>query len=58
MDLNKALENLKFDTRMKDWNMKQGLLQKEDLEKYLKTLKDNAPDCEEVTLEDKGDFES
>lgn len=58
MDLNKALENLKFDTRMKDWNLKQGLVVKEDLEKHVKGLKDNAPDCEEVTLEDKGDFES
>jgi hypothetical protein len=57
MDLNKALENLKFDTRMKEWNVKQGLVSREDLEKNLKGLKDNAGDCEEVTLEDKGDFE-
>lgn len=57
MDLNKALENLKYDTRMKDWNMKQGLVTKQDLEKNLETLKDEAANSEEVTLEDKGDFE-
>ncbi len=57
MDLNKALDSLKFDTRMKDWNVKQGLVTKEDVEKNLKGLKDMAGDCEEVTLEDKGDFE-
>jgi len=57
MDLNKALDNLKFDTRMKDWNIKQGLVTKEDIEKSKQALKDDAANCEEVTLEDKGDFE-
>jgi len=57
MNLAKALENLKFDTRMKDWNLKQGLVTKEDVEKNLSGLKDHAGDCEEVTLEDRGDFE-
>ena len=57
MDLGKALDNLKYDTRMKDWNTKQNLVTKEELEKNLKGLKDHAGDCEEVTLEDKGDFE-
>jgi hypothetical protein len=57
MDLSKALENLKFDTRMKDWNVKQGIVTKDDLEKNIKNLKDDAANSEEVTLEDKGDFE-
>jgi hypothetical protein len=56
MDLNKALENLKFDSRMKDWNVKQGHLTKEEHEKYLKSLKDTGSDCEHLTLEDKADF--
>jgi hypothetical protein len=56
MDLNKALENLKYDSRMKDWNVKQGVLTRDDLEKHLKTLKDSTTDCENLTLEDKGDF--
>jgi hypothetical protein len=57
MDLHKALENLKFDTRMKDWNVKQGIVTREDIETNSKGLKDQSADCEEVTLEDKGDFE-
>ena len=57
MDLAKALENLKYDHRMKEWNLKQGLVNKEDLDKYQSSLKDSAADCEEVTLEDLGDFE-
>lgn len=57
MDLNKALENLKYDTRMKDWNIKQGTVTKDELAKNLTGLADRAADCEEVTLEDKGDFE-
>ncbi len=57
MNLAKALENLKFDTRMKDWNVKQGIVSREDLDKNLTTLKDHAGDCEEVTLEDLGDFD-
>lgn len=57
MDLAKALENLKFDTRMKDWNIKQGIVTKDELEKNVGGLKDSANDCEEVTLEDRGDFE-
>ena len=56
VDLNKALDLLKFDTRMKDWVVKQGILSAEDLAKNLQTLPDSSSDCEEVTLEDKPDF--
>jgi hypothetical protein len=40
MDLGKALENLKFDVRMRDWNMKQGILKDKDIEDHLKNLRD------------------
>lgn len=56
MDLEQALQNLKFDTRMKDWMQKQGIASKEDLEKHLGTLPDAQADCEPVTLEDRPDF--
>lgn len=56
MDLHKALESLKYDTRMKDWVVKQGLISKEELQKFLQSLPDSANDCEEVTLEDKPGF--
>lgn len=57
MDLTKALDDLKNDVRMRDWNAKHNLANKDDQEKYLKGLRDMAAECEEVTLEDKGDFE-
>lgn len=56
-DLNKALDTMKFDVRMRDWNMKQGNLKKEDLEKHMGSLNDSSNSCEPVTLEDKEDFE-
>jgi hypothetical protein len=43
MDLAKALEALKFDVRMKEWNLKQGVLKQNDSEENAKTLKDLAP---------------
>lgn len=56
MDLNKALDILKFDQRMKDYYLKHGLVTQEELEKYQKSLEDSSNACEPVTLEDKGDF--
>jgi len=56
MDLAKALENLKNDTRMKEWVVKTGYATKEELQKALQSLPDSAADCEEVTLEDKPGF--
>ncbi len=56
-DLNQALDTMKFDVRMRDWNMKQGILKKEDLEKHTKAISDSAASCEPVTLEDKEDFD-
>jgi hypothetical protein len=56
MDLAKALENLKHDTRMKEWVVKTGYATKEELQKVAQALPDSATDCEEVTLEDKPGF--
>ncbi len=56
MDLNQALENLKFDIRMRDWNLKQGLIKNEDWDSYLKSLTDSSSASEPVTLEDREDW--
>lgn len=56
MDLTKALENLKHDTRMKDWMQKHGVATKEELQKGIANLPDSKDACEQVTLEDKPDF--
>lgn len=56
MDLSKALDNLKYDTRMREWMEKRGIVSKEDQEKNLKGLPDSSATCEPVTLEDKEDI--
>ena len=56
MDLNRALEVLKFDQRMKEYYLKHGLVTQAELDGYMKTLEDSAAASEPVTLEDKGDF--
>lgn len=56
VDLNLALEVMKYDVRMRDWNIKRGTLNKEDVEKHIKALNDSVNSCEPVTLEDKEDF--
>lgn len=53
MDLSKALENLKYDTRMREWMVKQGIVTKDDQDKNLKSLQDSSVNSEPVTLEDK-----
>ncbi|MGE0526750.1 MAG: hypothetical protein AB7G93_20790 [Bdellovibrionales bacterium] len=56
MDLGKALENLKRDVRMRDWNLNQGLTSKDEVKAQIESLPDLSEQCEAVTLEDKGDF--
>ncbi|HMN70116.1 MAG TPA: hypothetical protein PKC28_16375 [Bdellovibrionales bacterium] len=56
VDLQKAMDGLLHDTRMKEWVMKQGLITREELQKHLQSLPDSKDDCVEVTLEDKPDF--
>lgn len=40
MDLSQALENLKFDVRMRDWNLKQGIVKETDIQTHTQNLKD------------------
>jgi hypothetical protein len=42
MDLSQALENLKYDVRMREWNLKQGIVKEKDLDDHMKNLKDIA----------------
>lgn len=52
MDLSKALENLKYDVRMKEWNIKQGVVKEKDVEENLKTLKDLAASAAPLDFSD------
>ncbi|MCB0392672.1 MAG: hypothetical protein KDD58_15385 [Bdellovibrionales bacterium] len=50
--LDTALENLKFDSRMIDWNIKNGLLTQEELKAHLDSLKDTAANSESLEIEE------
>lgn len=52
MDLSKALENLKYDVRMKEWNIKQGVVKEKDVEENLKNLKDMAASAVPLDFQD------
>ena len=51
MSLNKALENLKFDKRLIDLNVKMGRVTKEQLDQHDKSLEDLESQCEKLDLE-------
>jgi len=54
MSLNKNAENMKYDKRLLDINLKLGLLTKEEYDQHLKSLKDVEADCEKIDIEEKG----
>lgn len=51
MNLGKALEALKFDNRMRDWNQKQGLVSPEELKKHDEALEDVAARARSLDLD-------
>lgn len=51
MSLNKALENLKFDKRLVDLNIKQGRVTKEEVDKNDTSLPDLESQCEKLDIE-------
>jgi hypothetical protein len=59
MDLSKALENLKYDVRMRDWNVRQGLSTEQAQLDHLNGLKDLTPQSVPLTFqeEDSSDYE-
>jgi hypothetical protein len=52
MDLSQALENLKFDVRMRDWNLKQGVVKEKDLQEHTKNLKDIAANAQPLEFQE------
>ncbi len=51
MDLSKALENSKFDTRLVERNLNNGTITKAEFESYQKSLKDLKDNTLQVSLE-------
>ena len=50
MSLYEAFSELKFDKRMKDWNINQGFLKEKELQDHLKTLEDLSDLATPLTL--------
>jgi hypothetical protein len=53
MSLNKAVENLKFDSRLLDLNLRLGRLTQAEYDQYIKTLADLESDSLKIDLENK-----
>lgn len=51
MSLNKALEDLKFDKRLVELNIKMGRVTKEQVEQNKQSLQDLESQCEKLDLE-------
>lgn len=52
MSLKDAINNLKFDTRMQETNVKRGSLSSDELSNYLNSLEDVAAKAESITLDE------
>ena len=52
MSLDKALKNLKFDVRMTEFNLKNGVISKEELNAHLGQLTDSGNNSEKLSLEE------
>ncbi len=50
--LDKAMQNLKYDTRMLEINLRAGTLTQEEAKKHLEQLPDSGNNCEKLDLED------
>ena len=51
MNLGKALENLKYDNRMTDWNLSQGIITESDVKSFESSLEDLSGQCMPLDLE-------
>lgn len=52
MSLDKALKNLKFDVRMTEFNLNNGLISKDELKAHLTQLPDSGANSEKLDLEE------
>ena len=52
MSFNKSFSGLKFDKRMRDWNVKQGFLTEEEYKAHLESLNDLQDECVLLSIED------
>jgi hypothetical protein len=55
MSLDKSLKNLKYDVRMQEYNVNNGVISKEELQAYLAQLPDSGNNALKVDLEEGAD---
>ncbi len=55
MSLNKSVENLKFDKRLFEINVRLGRVTQEEIEQYDKSLQDLESDSEKIDIEGSDD---
>ena len=55
MSLDKAMQNLKYDSRLVEYNVRTGQLSKEELAKYMASLPDSAANSEKLNIEENSD---
>jgi hypothetical protein len=53
MSLEKAMKNLKFDSRLTEYNLNSGILEKTELKEHLDRLPDLSNSAEPIDLEKK-----
>jgi hypothetical protein len=53
MSLDKAMKNLKFDSRLTEYNLNAGILEKAELKAHLDKLPDLAANAESIDIEKK-----
>jgi len=58
MALDKALKNLKFDARMTEFNIDNGVISKAELKAHLEQLPDSASNSEKLMIEENGASQS
>lgn len=58
MSLDKALKNLKFDVRMTEFNLNNGVISKEELQAQLSQLPDSGANAEKLDIEENGRSQS
>jgi hypothetical protein len=51
MELHEALQRVKFDKRLIDWHIKQGIITEEEVKKHLQSLNDVAAQSMQLDLE-------
>lgn len=52
MSLDKALKNLKYDVRMTEFNLNNGVITKEELNAHLGQLQDSGNNSEKLSIEE------